>query len=154
MASQILTKKSLYTNRIDVGGADRHFTERYQLPDVPAHCSDARRYTYDIYGRLASPYSLNQLDKTCTNLNDHHNVQAFLERENTERPFISFSYPNPRHQYDTMGVGRDMAGGRWHSVNMPNQPVYRSHPPPPYISSDSAVGGRSLAQIYKTNYQG
>lgn len=159
-----LTRKSLYTSHIDVGAAPRQFSERYQLQDVPDHCSDPAEHTKDEYGRIAHPYSLPfRGHGACNMLSPHHNVQAVLARENAlDRPFIPVAYPLGAGQgYDTMNFGRDMmepaagsdGSGGWYKLPMPKAAqLPASCRPPVHRASDSHAGPSSLAPMFQDRY--
>lgn len=161
MSGYVPSKKSLFTSHIDVGSADRMYSARHLLKAVPEYCSNPAEFIYDEYGRLANPYSLRMKDP-CNALSEHHNINAFLQRENAERPFIPFAFPDgAKQRYDTMGIGRDMIGsevggsdgkGGWHHVNTDRKPRPSCSAPRTHNMSDPYKGGMSLAPMFLSRY--
>ena len=162
--TNFITKKSLLVPQVDVGGADRSFSERYLLQDVPGHCSNPADHMYDEYGRLANPYSLTtEGHGSCNVLSPHHNIKSWIARENAERAFIPITYTTKAEGYDTMHRGRTMmnnAGGfsgqgGWQRINMSRPPVNNSCPPiSVHRMSDSFTNGEQhSASLYYDKVQ-
>lgn len=153
------TRKSLYTDRIDVPSSERMWSERYNLETIPDYCVRYEDYTHDIYGRrshpLALPYGV-RMTGMCNNLSPYYNVQAVLRRENAlDRPYIPIVETGVK--YDTMGRGRaGIPGATWHSS--PAQKavdlVPSTPPPPMQNTTDSSRQTDETTPMKKQMYMG
>lgn len=157
------TKKSLFTSHIDVAGASREFSNRYHLQSMPGYCLNSAENNKDSYGRLVGPYTLQvSSNGSCNHSSPHHNVNAWLARENAERGFISVPYPS--NPYDTMNTGRHMmdprggldGSGGWHRMQMPKAsdipatclpPEHHHHKEP-----SSGLVGRNACPMHVDRY--
>ena len=91
---------------IDPLNAARLASERYNIP-CTQFCVDPNLLRFDQYGRQAHPYSLTAVGQggQCSALSAQNHLQAWIARENIEKPFIGIGPFSGA--YDTMGIGRN-----------------------------------------------
>uniref|UniRef100_A0A6C0M0S7 Uncharacterized protein n=1 Tax=viral metagenome TaxID=1070528 RepID=A0A6C0M0S7_9ZZZZ len=142
-------KKNLLNVKVDPTNADRVFSDTRVFMTDKSACPIPT--TYDIYGRMAAPITLDRRGgKGCNSLDPVWNVQQVIANENAMRPVVQMNYVPGR--YDTMGMGRN-SNGSLGGFNGEGSWLMTSPSQMPSASCGCASPSQPMRNVSKTNAQ-